>query len=144
MLFIVRRSWIGPGRGELFWRGEKEVGRAIVNKASRGGAESSKYSVLSLAELWKSLIGWAQWQEEEVLFLPIGLCSCHRAWELPLLVFQLYFNWGFYLLSPYDTKIIDIEDRLKCYVIIKGLVNNLPPGLVQLSWECLCLILVLG
>ena len=38
-------------RGEPFQRGEKEAGRAIVNKESIGGIESSKHSGFSLADL---------------------------------------------------------------------------------------------
>ena len=37
-------------RGELFYRGGKEAGRAIVNVESIGGIESSKHSGFSLAE----------------------------------------------------------------------------------------------
>lgn len=38
-------------RGELFSRGEKEVGRGTVNEESIVRIESSKYSDFSLAEL---------------------------------------------------------------------------------------------
>ena len=38
-------------RGELFYRGEKEVGKAVVNKEAIGGIECLKYSGFSLAEL---------------------------------------------------------------------------------------------
>ena len=84
--------------GRTLLKGKTEVGRAIVNKESIGGIESSKCSGFTLAESWQSLIGWAlARQEKEVFLLPVGLCYCHRAWELPLLAFQLL-NWGFCLM----------------------------------------------
>ena len=36
---------------ELFQRGQKKAGRAVVNKEPSGGIESLKYSGFSLAEL---------------------------------------------------------------------------------------------
>ena len=76
-LQLLCKKW----KGELFYRGEKEVGRAIVNRI---------YG-FSLADLWQCLIGWVlARKEEDVFLLPVGLFTGFRAWDLPLLVSQLY------------------------------------------------------
>ena len=70
-------------------------GSPIVNKEYLGEIESSNYSDFSLTELWQSVIGLALARQEEVFLLPVGLYYLHKAWGLPLLTSQLYFNWGF-------------------------------------------------
>ena len=58
--------------GESFYKEEKEVGSSIVNKES-------------MAFYWLSPC-----QERRGVFLPVGLCYRHRAWEFPFLILQLY------------------------------------------------------
>ena len=55
--------------GEGFYREEKEVGSAEVNKEP-------------MALHWLSLCQ----ERREIFLLPVGLCYCHRTGERPLLV----------------------------------------------------------
>ena len=57
--------------GKHFYREEKEIARAIVNKESMA-------------------FHWLNPCEERRVFLLIGLCHCGREWELPFLVSRLY------------------------------------------------------
>ena len=59
--------------GELFYREEREVERGLQQAYGH-----------SLAELWLSLHQLRSCKQEKGVFLlPVGLCYCHRVWELP-------------------------------------------------------------
>ena len=76
-------------RGKGSWEGH--------SKQSTGGIESSKYSGLSLVELWQPLIGWALARKKrKTLFFLLGFaivigCESSPFWPPD------YFNWSFRL-----------------------------------------------
>lgn len=75
--------------------------QSLISRQIIGWIESSKYSGFLLAELWQSLIGWAvaisHWLSSGQArngSLPVGLCCCHRMWELLFLI--SYSNCDFF------------------------------------------------